>query len=114
MTTQAPETMTIFMLVRALPVWLALPPSERFAFFDAAIRPLLAQNPAVTLRFYDAEFYDARVSDLFVWETTDQAAYRALVEGLRETLFWDHYFQIVDILPAIENAYATHYGMKPL
>lgn len=108
------ETLTVFMLVRALPAWLALPPAERFAYLEANMRPLLVQHPAVKLRFYDAEFYDARVSDVFVWETRDQAAYRALIEGLRETLFWDHYFQIVDILPAIENAYATHYGMTPL
>ena len=49
---------------------------------------------------------------MLVWETADQAAYRAIVEGLRETPFWDHYFHIVDIIPAIENAYADHYDAK--
>jgi len=107
-----PQTMTLFMLVRTTPAWLALPPKERFAFFDAHVEPLLAAQPAVKLRFYDAEFYDARVSDVLVWETPDQAAYRTIVEGLRETPFWDHYFHIVDIIPAIENAYADHYDAK--
>ena len=69
------------------------------------------QDPFVRLHD-DAEFYDARVSDVLVWETADQAAYRAIVEGLRETPFWDHYFHIVDIIPAIENAYADHYDAK--
>lgn len=108
------ETMTVFMLVRATPAWLALPPPERFAFFGQAITPLLKANPAVKLRFYDAEFYDARVSDVLVWETTDQGGYRAIVEGLRETPFWDHYFAIVDLLPAIENGFEDHYGVNPL
>ncbi|WP_297511763.1 darcynin family protein [uncultured Caulobacter sp.] len=107
-----PQTMTLFMLVRTSPAWLALPPPERFAFFHAHVEPLLTAQPAVKLRFYDAEFYDARVSDVLVWETADQAAYRAIVEGLRETPFWDHYFHIVDIIPAIENAYADHYDAK--
>jgi hypothetical protein len=29
---------------------------------------------------------------------------------LRETPFWDRYFSIVEILPAVENAYAANYN----
>jgi hypothetical protein len=33
-----------------------------------------------------------------------------VVEDLRETPLWDRYFQIVDILPGVEDAYAENYG----
>ncbi len=32
-----------------------------------------------------------------------------LVEDLRETAFWDRYFDIVEILTGVENAYAKNY-----
>ncbi|KRB52386.1 MAG: darcynin family protein [Pseudomonadota bacterium] len=103
------QNITVFMLIKTTPAWLALPPKARFAFFDAHVRPLLAARPQVRLRYFDAEFYTARCTDVMMWETSDQSAYRAIVEELRETLFWDHYFQIVEIVPAVEDAYADHY-----
>ncbi|GIL25383.1 darcynin family protein [Actinocatenispora comari] len=30
---------------------------------------------------------------------------------LRETPFWDRYFQSVEILVGVENAYANNYGL---
>lgn len=105
---------TIFMLVRATQAWLAMPPPDRFAFLEAAIRPILKAHPAVSLRFFDSEFYSARVSDVLMWETADLGAYELVVERLRETLFWDHYFEVLDILPAVENAYATNYQQPAL
>lgn len=49
-----------------------------------------------------------------LWETADILAYQAIIEELRKTLFWGTDFEIVEIVPAIENAYATHYGVEPL
>jgi hypothetical protein len=44
-------------------------------------------------------------------ETNDQrAAFELVVEALRETPFWDHCFDVVDILVGVENGYAKHYG----
>ncbi len=102
--------MTIFMLVRTTPEWLAIPPAGRFDFLESTVRPLLKQHPTVTFRFYDAEFYNARVTDVLVWDVADRHAYELVIEGLRETAFWDRYFQIVEILPSVENAYAANYG----
>jgi hypothetical protein len=45
---------------------------------------------------------------------TDHQAYELLVEDLRETPFWDRYFQIVEILPGVENAYAKNYNRTPV
>lgn len=106
--------MTIFMLVKTTPEWLAIAPDGRFAFLESTMRPLLKQHPTVTFRFYDTEFYSARVTDVLVWEVTDRHAYELVIEGLRETPFWDRYFQIVDILPSVENAYADNYGRETL
>jgi chlorite dismutase len=108
--TTAPATFTIFMLVRTTPTWLALPPEQRFAFFREHIVPVLAKRPQVTMRFFESEAFNSEVTDILAWETTDLMAWQAIAEDLRETRFWGHYFEIVSILPAIENAYARHYG----
>ena len=102
------------MSVHTTPAWLAKPPPERFRFVDDVVRPLLARHPEVRLRFFDAEAFHARVTDVLLWETADVMAYQALVEELRETPFWDTYFEIVDIVPAVESGWAIHYGADPL
>ena len=109
-----PTAYTIFMLVKATEAWLALSPPDRFAFVRAEIQPRLREQPGVSLRYFDTEFFNSEVSDVMVWETRDLDAYRALIEGLRETQFWDHYFRVVSILPGVENAYAAHYEVETL
>lgn len=109
-----PLTHTIFMMVRTTTAWLALGPEARFAFLRERVQPVLRRQPTVRLRFYDSEAFAAEVSDVLVWETEDLRAYQSVVEGLRETPFWGTYFEVVGILPAIENAYASHYGVEPI
>ena len=104
---------SIFMLVQATPNWLGLKPPERFAFLDEEIQSRLASHPAVRMRFWDVEHLSARVSDVILFETQDLAQYRSLIEGIRETKFWGHYFEVLEILPGIENAYAQHYSVEP-
>jgi chlorite dismutase len=113
-TAQSPVTYSFFMLVKTTPAWLVLTPEQRFGFLGETIAPLLERNPAVSMRFFDSEAFHARYTDVVVWETDQPMAYQALVEELRETPFWDTYFDIVDIVPAIENAYARHYQVDPL
>ena len=101
--------LTVFMLVKSMPEWLGFTSEERFGLLTTHIEPILKKHhPKVTLRLYDVEFYSARVTDLWVWETTDHHAYELLVEDLRDTPFWDRYFEIVEILPGVENAYAKN------
>lgn len=101
---------TIFMPLCATTEWLAFSPSQRFAWVRQTIEPLLGQHPAVRLRYFDAEFFSAQVSDVAMWETEDLDAWRSLVEGLRETAFWGRYFDVRDVWLTVENAYAEHYG----
>ncbi len=104
--------MTIFWMVKTTPSWLALPPggeSGRFSFVEKILKPILASHPGAALRFFDAEAYSSYCSDVMMWQVSNQADYNAMVEKLRETLFWDHYFQVLHILPSIEDGYADHY-----
>lgn len=109
-----PANHTFFMLVRTTPTWLALTPTERFAFLGETIQPLLGRNPRVGMRFFDSEAFSSRYSDVIMWETEDLLAYQAVVEELRETPFWGAYFDVVEIVPSIENAYARHYDVAPI
>jgi hypothetical protein len=107
-------TYTLFMSVRTTPEWLRLSPADRFGFLGKEIAPILKAHPEVRMRFFDAEAFSARVSDMVVWETADLDRYRSLIDGLRETRFWDTYFEVVDIVPAVENDYASHYRVAPI
>lgn len=110
-----PVLLTVFMLVKTMPEWLGFTVDERFRLLGEYVEPILRKyRDRVTLRFFDIEFYNARVTDLWLWDATDHHGYQLLVEELRETPFWDRYFQIVEILPGIENAYAQNYGRAPL
>ncbi|WP_266182775.1 darcynin family protein [Dyella humicola] len=106
---------TVFMLVKTLPEWLGFSIDERFSQLAKHVEPILQRyRDRVRLRFYDVEFYTARVTDVWVWEAVDHHAYELLVEELRETPFWDRYFAVVEILPGVENAYAKNYGREAL
>lgn len=106
---------TVFMLVKTMPEWLAMSVDERFSELARHVEPIVRRHrDRVRLRFYDVEFYTARVTDVWVWDALDHHAYELLVEDLRETPFWDRYFAIVEILPGVENAYAKNYGREAL
>jgi chlorite dismutase len=113
-TTQPAANHVFFMLVKTTTDWLALTPTERFGFLGEVIGPILERNPNVRMRFFDSEAFASRYSDVVMWETADVLAYQAVVEELRETKFWDHYFGVVEIVPSIENGYARHYAVEPL
>ncbi|MFH9552845.1 darcynin family protein [Streptomyces sp. NPDC017435] len=106
---------TAFMLVKTTPEWLALTVEERVDAFTTQVLPAIeAKTTGVRSRFYDTEFYSARVTDVWVWEAVDHHAYQLLVDALRETPFWDRYFEVVDLLVGTENGYARTYGLEPV
>ncbi|MCU0353376.1 MAG: hypothetical protein MUD08_06490 [Cytophagales bacterium] len=107
-----PPTFTVFMLVKTTTTWLQLKPQERFGFLDQTIQPILTKHPTVHMRFYDSEAFSGKASDVIVWQTADLHSYQHLVEELRESAFWGTYFDVIDIIPAIENAYADYYQVK--
>ena len=103
-----------FMLVKTTTDWLALSPTDRFAFLGEVIAPILKRNPGVSMRFFDSEAFSSRFTDVVMWETFDVLAYQAVVEDLRETKFWGCYFDVAEIVGSIENGYARHYDVEPI
>jgi hypothetical protein len=109
------DGLTVFMLVKTMPEWLGFTIDERFRQLGLHMEPILKRfSGRVRLRFYDMEFYSARVTDLWMWEADSRHAYELLVEELRETPLWDRFFAIVEILPGVENAYAKNYSRDAL
>ena len=106
-------TYSMFMLVKTTNAWISLTPKERFAFFDSDIEPILEAYPTVKMRFFDTEGFNSRVTDVIIWSTKNLEQYQLVIEKLRESKFWGTYFEIVEILPGIENAYAQSYGVAP-
>ncbi|MFM0001416.1 hypothetical protein PQR57_10335 [Paraburkholderia dipogonis] len=107
--------LTVFMLVKTTPEWLGFSVDERSTLLAEHVEPILKRHAdEVSMRFYDIEFYSARVTDIWVWNATSHHAYEMVVEALRETPFWDRYFDIVEILPGVENAYAKNYDRDAL
>jgi len=107
--------LTVFMLVKTQPEWLALPVEERFKQLRLHVEPLLKKHQdSVRMRFFDTEFYSTRVTDLWMWDAKTHHAWQLIAEDLRETPFWDTYFDVVEILTGIENAYASNYNEKAL
>lgn len=106
---------TAFMLVKTTPEWLALTVQERIEAFTTQVVPTIkSRTTGVRSRFYDTEFYSTRVTDVWVWEADDHGAYQLLIDALRETPFWDRYFEVVDLLVGTENGYARTYGVDPV
>lgn len=101
---------TIFMHVKTTDAFLAMSPGEWLKWVEKDVVPILKDHPGVELRFFDSEFYNAEMSDVLMWTTSDLDAYQSVVERLRETKFWGPYFSIGSIVPARENAFAEFYG----
>ncbi|WP_176058219.1 darcynin family protein [Paraburkholderia sp. BCC1876] len=112
MTFSAKKTvLTVFMLVKTKPEWLALSDDERARLLHEHVLPILKRHAdEVTLRYYDIEFYSARVTDIWVWDASSHHAYEMVVEALRMTPLWDRFYDVVEILPGVENAVAQAYN----
>lgn len=108
-------TVTVFMLVKTSPEWLSFPTDKRFELGLSILTPIIKKHSdGVSLRFFDVEFYSTRVTDIWMWDAKDHRSYQLLVEDLRESPFWDRYFEIVEILPGVENAYAINNDREPI
>lgn len=101
---------TLFMLLRSQPAWLALDRPARRAFVAEQVQPAFAAWPQVAMRYYDAEAFHGRCTDVMVFETADLIAYNHLIEALRDTDFLGGvpYFEVVDIIPALEDGWRAY------
>lgn len=110
---RSPTPRTVFWLIKATPAWLALPATgeaSRLEFVQQVLQPLLARHPRIALRYFDTEAYSAWCSDVMMWRVADLDDYDGMVEALRDTPFWDTYFQVLHILPGVEDGYMRNYA----
>ena len=97
------QTYTFFVHMQATRAWLALSHNKREAFAKEELAPLLAQFPNIALRFYDAEAFTTKCSDIAVFETGSIPDFYTLMDAIRDSkIFTVPYFEFVDIFPAIE------------
>ena len=100
-----PDALTVFLLVRARPDWLSLSRAERRTLGATAI-PV---EPGVHVRQFDCEAFSAVCSDIWMLAVPSPRSLNAVVERLRDTpLFAKPYFDLVAILPAIEDGWKTY------
>lgn len=97
--------LTVFLLLFAAPEWLKLDRSKRDEIAARALKHAFPDQ-GVSIRFYDAEAFNARYSDVAVLEgSTAEAIYFAM-ERLRDTeLITQRYFLVREIIPAFENGH---------
>ncbi|MDI7690609.1 darcynin family protein [Cronobacter malonaticus] len=99
----ATETVTLFMLVKANRSWLDASAEARQRNIATHLAPLLTKyEGALRLRCFDTEFYSARISDIWIWEAESHAAWQGFTEALRDTPFWNDFFEIKEILQGVE------------
>jgi chlorite dismutase len=98
----------IFMPVKSTKEWRQLSDDEQAAFISGTILPILHRNPTVKMRYFDSDAYSTRFTDVVMWETPDLAAYEAVVDELRATKFWGDYYEVIDIVTAVESGASRH------
>lgn len=104
-----PRKYTFFVHMNATKEWLSLSRDERTTYFSETIGEILSRYPTVTARFYDAEAFTAKCSDIAVYETEVIQDYYFLIDALRDSkVFTIPYFDIVDIFPAIEDGFIEY------
>lgn len=96
---------SLFLLLKTQPAWLALPRQERNRIAGDAMSFALA-GQAVSLRHFDAEAFSGRCTDVAVLSALDLRACYTVIERLRDSpLFSVPYFEVVDIIPTLEDGF---------
>ncbi len=107
MTTET--TLHIFLLLRSTPAWLALTRQERADYIASTVQPIFARHPPRSNRFFDAEAFSGRCSDVMLIEASDLRQYGFLIDALRDEAFFGlPYFQVIDIIPTLEDSYRDY------
>lgn len=107
--------LTTFFMVKTSPEWLDFPFETRLKHARETFQPILDEfKDRVRLKWYDVEFYTAKISDIWVIESKDHNSYQLFCEKLRETPFWDRFFLVHDIFPGELNAWTKNYEVEAL
>ncbi len=99
-------SLTLFVLVKALPSFLSLSHAER----QEVARTVAANLPeGLSWRQFDCEAFSAMCSDIWMMERTSAIEANTVFEGLRDSpIFARPYFELVAILPALEDGWRRY------
>ena len=97
---------TFFIQLNATKEWLSLNHAEREAFVETVLHPIFTKYKEVEIKFYDAEAFTSRCSDIAVMQTENVVAYSKLMDELRDSPFYTKpYFELVELIPAVLTNY---------
>lgn len=107
MSTPTASRYVIIVQLTALPEWLQLTRAARQEFRQQILQPILEKYRAqVSLRWLDAEAFNAGCSDIALFTTADLHFYYFLLEELRDTAFFAKpYFRLENITIGLEEGY---------
>lgn len=96
---------TVFVLLKTTKEWLRLERAERNRIADCVLSTVLSDNN-VTLRMFDAEAFTTKCTDVAMFQAEDMQAFYFAMERLRDSeLITRPYFEMVEIIPAIEDGF---------
>ncbi|MVO17197.1 darcynin family protein [Parasedimentitalea huanghaiensis] len=101
-------TLTIFLFLRANPSWLQLTRKQRAKISKESLGATCSA-PGMKLRYFDAEAFHARISDIAMIEAEDPKAYYFAIEALRDSaLLAEGYFELLEIIPSYEDGFRAY------
>jgi len=99
----------IFLLLRSCPAWLALSRPERRTITADILGRCHAFAAGTRFRFFGTEGFSAACTDMLLLKAPNRRRYSFVIELLRSSrLFSKPYFDLVDILPALEDGHLDH------
>ncbi len=99
------KMITIFVLLKTTVFWLRLSREERNTIADKVLEDVLA-NSDVKLRMFDAEAFTTRCTDVAMFQAKDMQSFYFVIEKLRDSvLITEPYFEMVEIIPTIEDGF---------
>jgi len=102
-------TLSLFVHLRALPAWLSLSRIARNQVIAEDVAPVIAKFHSASFRWFDAEAFTARCSDILLLENLDARSASHVMEALRDTrAFSVPYFELVDVFPALEDGFRDY------
>jgi hypothetical protein len=100
-----PMKMTVFLMLWASPDWLRLSREARNQIATEAMAAAFAEGE-IEVRHFDAEAFNARISDVAMITAGRAEDIYFTIERLRDTpLITEGYFKVVEIVPAFEDGF---------
>lgn len=96
---------SVFVLLKTKADWLRLERGRRNEIADNAFSQIF-KNDSISVRLFDAEAFTSRCTDVALFQMEDIKEYYFAMERLRDSILITHpYFEIVEIIPSIENGF---------